>query len=87
VGGRPLQDLGADAEETLGGATAAPPNLLEMTSLRYLLRRLNTAFVGKARCAEPGCGRQTVGTSVLCRQHAIDVMAGRLSGPVRPALR
>jgi len=58
-----------------------------VTRFPYLLRRLNTAFVGKARCSEPGCGRQTVGTSVLCRQHAIDVMAGRLSTPVRPALR
>ena len=52
-----------------------------------MLRRMNTAFVGRARCAEPGCGRQTIGTSVLCREHAIDVMAGRLSGPVRAALR
>ena len=87
MGGEPQQDLGAPAGAAPGGATAAPANLLGMTSLRYLLRRMNTAFLGRARCAEPGCGRQTIGTSVLCREHAIDVMAGRLSGPVRAALR
>jgi hypothetical protein len=54
-----------------------------MTTARYLLRRLNTAFVGRARCEEAGCGRPTVGTSVLCRQHAIEVMAGRR--PMVPA--
>ncbi|HMC51558.1 MAG TPA: hypothetical protein VKI64_02275 [Acidimicrobiales bacterium] len=49
-----------------------------MEMIRYLLRRLNTALVGKARCEEARCGRRTVGSSVLCREHTIAVMAGRL---------
>jgi hypothetical protein len=45
--------------------------------IRYLLRRVNTAFLGRPRCDVARCGRQTLGFSELCREHTLAAMAGR----------
>jgi hypothetical protein len=47
------------------------------TMIRYLFRRVNTAFLGKPSCDVAKCGRQTIGFSELCREHTLAAMAGR----------
>ena len=45
--------------------------------IRYLLRRVNTAFLGQSSCDVSRCGRRTTGFSELCRDHTLAAMAGR----------